>query len=84
MTTLSDGTGLAVFQPVYANVSGSTAAPVVNTSFMPWSYVASSSSIYPYNAVPATGSWIGGPLSTQTGNMATYALDGFIIDYIHT
>jgi hypothetical protein len=78
VTTLADGTAIAIIVPYFAFNAGWA----VNNNVLPFSSVASGSSTFPYAAAPSYNAV--GPFNTQIGNAITYAIDSVQVDFINT
>jgi len=76
ITTLADGTAIAIIFPLASILGGY----VANGTYLPFCSVASGSSQFPYAAIPNYGA--AGPFSAQQANIITYNTDAITLDFI--
>ncbi len=76
ITTLSDGTAIAVIQP-YSSIYNAYNA--LNATYLPFVTCAAGSSTNPFAATPTYGA--AGPFYSQVNNIVTYNIDSCTIDF---
>ncbi len=75
ITTLADGTAIAVVQPYSAFLAGYSA----NSNYVPFCICAAGSSSNPYAAAPNYGA--AGPFNSQQASGVTYQIDTCTLDF---
>jgi hypothetical protein len=82
VTTILDGTALCIINPTFGTSVKVPNAFAGTGSFVPFAWVAATSTTTPYANNPSFS--LGGPLNGVTSQVAGFGWDSVIVDYIHT